>query len=122
MLRIFLGCGYGAGPGGRISGSLGLELELELDFTCWRVTNHTAAVQVGKRSAPGMSSAARVGKKAQCHPRRRIRAKATIRSSSESAGDTPPSAKNGNATIWRASAAMATAQARRCSGAFSELK
>src|SRR5258708_37549814 len=103
-----------------------MELELELGvvsaFTCWRVTNHTAAVQVGKRSAPGTSSAARGGKKAQCHPRRRIRKKATIRSSSESAGETPPSAENGDAAIWRASAAMATAQAQRWSGSFSELK
>src|SRR3981189_2219047 len=107
-----------------MSGSVEVELELGLElllaFTCWRVTNHTAAVQVGKRSAPGMRSAASVGKKAPGPPGRRIRTKATIRSSSESAGEMPPSAKSGKAAIWRASAAMATAHARRCSGSFSE--
>src|SRR5204862_7559295 len=43
-----------------------------------RVTNHTAAVHVGRRPTPGINSAANVGKKARCQPRSRIMTMATI--------------------------------------------
>src|ERR1035438_7553538 len=106
--------GSGAGPGGRISCSP--------VWTRLRVTNQTAAVHVGKRSAPGINLAAADGRNAQCQPRSRIITKATTRSRNESAGDKAPSAKSGKAAISRTSAAMATAQAMRCSGSFSDLK
>src|SRR5437868_13486341 len=72
----------GAGPGGKISGSP--------EATLCRVTYQTAAVQVGNRSIPGISSAARDGRNAQCHPSNRTRTTATTRSSNESAGETAP--------------------------------
>src|SRR5579885_2576771 len=71
--------GAGAGPGGRISGSP--------SWTVWRVTKNTAAVQVGNRSKPGSSSAAKVGRKAQCQPSRRISRAATTTSRAVSAGE-----------------------------------
>src|SRR5207245_10753524 len=76
----------------------------------------------GNRSAPGISSAAREGRKAQCHPSTRMRMAATATSSTASAGDAPPGANIGNARICRASAAIATAHAIRCSGDFNALK
>src|SRR5947209_15731828 len=97
----------GAGPGRRISGSI--------VRTCVRVTKKTAAVQVGKRSSPGTSSAAKVGRKAQCQPRIFERMAAVAISSATSAGDTPPAKNNGKPMIWTASAMMATNQALRCS-------
>jgi hypothetical protein len=104
----------GAGPGGRISGSP--------VRTCWRVTKKTAAVQVGNRSRPGTSSAASVGKKAQCHPNSSIRITAAAASSTASTGDKPPATKSGKATIWMASAAIATPQASRCLGDLIRLR
>lgn len=109
--------GSGAGPGGRTSCSP----TFSPARICPRVTNHTAAVHVGKRSAPGMSSAASEGKKAQCHPSNRISKKATNKSSAESAGEAPPSTNKGNAKICSASAPIATSHANRCSG-LSDLK
>src|SRR5882724_2287567 len=102
--------GAGAGPGGRISGSPGL--------TCARVTKNTAAVQVGNKSKPGSSSAAREGKNAQCQPSRRISNAATRMSSTVSAGEIAPAAKRGNAPICNASARIAIIHAKRCSGVF----
>src|SRR5256885_17172279 len=77
--------------GGRISGSSGC-------IFC-RVTYHTAAVHVGNRSKPGISSAPSDGRNAQCHPRRGTRTNPTAKSSTESAGDAAPSANKGKPTI-----------------------
>jgi hypothetical protein len=98
----------GAAPGGRISGSV------ELVAGALRVTKNTAAVQVGNISRPGTSSAAKVGKKAQCHPRRLMRTAPTATSRRVSAGEMPPAANRGKPMIWIASARMATNQALRC--------
>src|ERR1051326_6978842 len=101
------GRGAGAGPGARISGS---------PLRTWpRVTKNTAAVHAGKRSSPGTSSAATVGRKAQCQPRILVMMAAVTRSSAVSNGETPPAKKSGKPTIWMASAMMATNQALRCS-------
>src|SRR5437016_2642911 len=69
-----------------------------------------------------MSSAAAVGRKAQCHPRRRQRIAPAAISSTISGGEKPPSAKKGNAPICTASATMATSQASRCSGDLASLR
>src|SRR4029077_13761932 len=74
------------------------------------------AVQVGNRSKPGTSSAARVGRKAQCHPNSSIRTTAAAASSTTSTGERPPGTKSGKATICMASAAIATSQASRSFG------
>ena len=104
----------GAGPGGKISGSP--------EWTRARVTKKTAAVQVGNRSNPGISSAPIVGRNAQCHPRSSTKTSAARTSRATSAGDNPPAANNGKKPIWIASTAIATSQANRCSGAFTDFR
>lgn len=108
----------GAGPGSRISGSVDRTRLGSASFSAasLRVAKNTAAVHVGKRSSPGTSSAAKVGRKAQCHPRSLMRIAPTATSSAVSSGERPPSANKGIPTIWIASARMATNQALRCSG------
>src|SRR5262249_10014347 len=69
-----------------------------------------------------MSSAARVGRKAQCQPRSRISDTATPRSSSVSSGDSAPSANNGKATISSAAGAMAMSHAERWREDLSDFK
>lgn len=121
-MQAFERCGYtllaGAGPGSRISGSVeGTRLgSASFSEANLRVAKNTAAVHVGKRSSPGTSSAAKVGRKAQCHPRSLMRIAPTATSSAVSSGERPPSANKGIPTIWIASARMATNQALRCSG------
>src|SRR5207247_810128 len=58
-----------------------------------RVAKKTAAVQVGTRSRPGTSSAAKDGRNAQCQPISRVNAAATSRSSPSFHGETTPGAK-----------------------------
>ena len=64
-----------------------------------QLTYKTAAVQVGKRSKAGMTSAKIVGRNAQCQPSNLERIKAAAISMAISAGEKAPEAKNGSATI-----------------------
>src|SRR5689334_5709790 len=68
-----------------------------------------------------MSSATSVGKKAQCHPRSRVKSAAMIMSIMVSAGENPPPAKSGNTRICVKSATRAASQAQRFSADLSDL-
>jgi len=94
----------------------------DISSAFWRVTNHTAAVHVGNRSRPGISSATSVGRKAQCQPSKRTKMIPTTTSRTLSAGESAPSANSGKAAIWIASAIKATTHAHRTLGCFSARK
>src|SRR5260370_34842396 len=91
----------GAGPGGSISGS---SVSLR---TRWRVTKKTAAVQLGNGARPGTSSAKKVGRKAQCQPKRRASTAAAAKSTAAPNGERPPGANPGIARTSIASTPIA---------------